>query len=1225
MQQDLNFSSLQNQVSLSLIKQPSERETSKHRLSHFAKAAKRRTLRTHETPQVLFEEDGESGEKSEEIANQRENQFAQSKKAVPYQVEDKTPEFRADGFFRQSNAPQYQAKRILVAPEDEPEVELKCETESVIGNSFSIADKHIKAPNEYQYHSRAMPEKRQITLPKMPPSQVTKNIIPDDQEETSPAEQGIPGIEHLQIHFESLFLQSRYTGKFMNQEIEKDYQVHFHKDFREIAQITVWGALLFDIALIAWYVYRGGLKGENEEIVKYGDSNNSTPYYSASITATSIVIMLVHKVFANRYKAAALLFSNLQTAVVFICHTEAYIQSFKQLSQSSSLPLIMALICGLSTISYDQVWLLITYLLLAVYQILRLKEVTVYADLIIQKVNEDTTLIPNNETYMITEEPSQNSCSQVMNDVFHSLTRDAFNFNISLAIAFIFLSLFARAYSQRERARFVQKKQQLQLLQMFGGLVAKHHDGILITAGEKIIMHNGRVSEIFAHQPIPDKGQSNGGIQKSQISKEDNNHKASIKNQPAQNQRQDQSGQLNRRKLESDKWGVVGEVVRRMFRKKGTQQQVVQEDKVSNTIIERLRATQIEQEEAEELEGQASQYISTQRKGTNSMGRDYGQSGMLLDEIIQHKPLTQNSFNLQPQQDHGSSSNEHTSSHNNPSNEYSYPLMYQKQQRGQFGEEGAASAYSLQLRQYRDIDQSFNSNGLFNSSCNAFEEYQKKSYQAGESQNQQAKNTCHVSIWDYILRRQSEQKDNQNDCSQAAQNNQAEEIQADQTYGHIFEDQIEESINPSLLLRRMDSKFRVPPPSSQLSMLSQRDGHYFRVPLPHKAIDSSPNKRDQEQDSQEGKRVQVFTQTITMGSKNVVITTIRDMSSLLELEKQKNITKTQTLAFASAAHEFRNPLNAIVASLELLNPLIDHKKGSQYYSIAKSCSNLMLFLVRDILDFAQIESRSLILSVEATSMSSLVNECVEALSFKAQEKGLQLSSNTKVQPFDQLNSLVPHNEMDVLTDSNRVKQILINLLSNAIKYTEHGFVRIEVTRPGGGSSTPKKQSHGQRLLAKHQQIRRQSFQIDQEREPSKNMLKIAVEDTGVGMSVSQMEKLFTPYTKIMSNRKLNKEGVGLGLAVSRNIARALGGDILVESKVGKGSRFTLTIPYAPVPSQTMKMCSYSVNDPSNSPVNEGSSKGGGKKIQTTFGRQFAQFKQEKRFASSLTVSPEMTC
>lgn len=75
------------------------------------------------------------------------------------------------------------------------------------------------------------------------------------------------------------------------------------------------------------------------------------------------------------------------------------------------------------------------------------------------------------------------------------------------------------------------------------------------------------------------------------------------------------------------------------------------------------------------------------------------------------------------------------------------------------------------------------------------------------------------------------------------------------------------------------------------------------------------------------------------------------------------------------------------------------------------------------------------------------------------------------------------------------------------------------------------------------------------------MVKITVEDTGVGMSESQMAKLFTPYTKIMSNRGLNKEGVGLGLAVSRNIARALGGDIKVESKPGKGSRFTLSIPF----------------------------------------------------------------
>ena len=82
------------------------------------------------------------------------------------------------------------------------------------------------------------------------------------------------------------------------------------------------------------------------------------------------------------------------------------------------------------------------------------------------------------------------------------------------------------------------------------------------------------------------------------------------------------------------------------------------------------------------------------------------------------------------------------------------------------------------------------------------------------------------------------------------------------------------------------------------------------------------------------------------------MTTIRDMSYWLELEKQKNITQMQTIGFASAAHEFRNPLNAITASLELLSPLIDHSRGHQYFTIAKSCSNLMLFLVKDILDYS---------------------------------------------------------------------------------------------------------------------------------------------------------------------------------------------------------------------------------------------------------------------------------
>ena len=82
------------------------------------------------------------------------------------------------------------------------------------------------------------------------------------------------------------------------------------------------------------------------------------------------------------------------------------------------------------------------------------------------------------------------------------------------------------------------------------------------------------------------------------------------------------------------------------------------------------------------------------------------------------------------------------------------------------------------------------------------------------------------------------------------------------------------------------------------------------------------------------------------------MTTIRDMSYWLELERQKTTSALKTIAFASAAHEFRNPLNGIMSSLEFLNDKIDHTKGGEYYRTATDCTKLMLYLIRDILDFS---------------------------------------------------------------------------------------------------------------------------------------------------------------------------------------------------------------------------------------------------------------------------------
>ena len=154
------------------------------------------------------------------------------------------------------------------------------------------------------------------------------------------------------------------------------------------------------------------------------------------------------------------------------------------------------------------------------------------------------------------------------------------------------------------------------------------------------------------------------------------------------------------------------------------------------------------------------------------------------------------------------------------------------------------------------------------------------------------------------------------------------------------------------------------------------------------------------------------------------------MSQWLELEEQKYLSKMRTLAFASAAHEFRNPLNAISSSLELMELKSESLKKSQYFTIAKNCSNLLLFLVKDIMDLSQIESNSLVLNISNTNILELLKDCVTVLKFKADEKKIVLKvHNPMIQPM-------------IKTDENRVKQIIINLVSNAIKYTEEGSVQI---------------------------------------------------------------------------------------------------------------------------------------------------------------------------------------
>lgn len=97
------------------------------------------------------------------------------------------------------------------------------------------------------------------------------------------------------------------------------------------------------------------------------------------------------------------------------------------------------------------------------------------------------------------------------------------------------------------------------------------------------------------------------------------------------------------------------------------------------------------------------------------------------------------------------------------------------------------------------------------------------------------------------------------------------------------------------------------------------------------------------------------------------------MQLWLELEQQKNMSKYKTEAFASAAHEFRNPLNGIISSLDLIQDKVG--ANDTYFQIAKSCANNMLFLVNDILDYAQLEAKAIVLNNEKVNLLNLLNEC----------------------------------------------------------------------------------------------------------------------------------------------------------------------------------------------------------------------------------------------------------